>query len=126
MSTAAEATATHVKVIAGAGNEEVHKFAQKKKSSGKYASKPKTGWQKQEGREKECRFCGKRHEFRKDKCPAYGQTCEKCKGKNHFANKCIATRKRINAVAAGWDPNDDEQMTEYEDEIMSLQRTRRL
>ena len=35
-----------------------------------------------------CCFCGRRHIFGRDKCPAYGKTCNKCKGKNHFLNMC--------------------------------------
>ncbi|KAK7111890.1 hypothetical protein V1264_011443 [Littorina saxatilis] len=33
-----------------------------------------------------CRYCGKTHQRRK--CPAYGQVCNKCKKKNHFASVC--------------------------------------
>ena len=35
--------------------------------------------------EKNCHFCGKAHIFKKELCPAYGKTCNACKGKNHFA-----------------------------------------
>ena len=27
---------------------------------------------------KTCKFCGKKHEFVKEKCPAFGKTCGKC------------------------------------------------
>ena len=33
-----------------------------------------------------CDFCGYDHE--RARCPAYGKTCSKCKGKNHFASVC--------------------------------------
>ena len=36
----------------------------------------------------ECKFCGRQHELRKEQCPAFGKTCSKCKGRNHFAAKC--------------------------------------
>ncbi len=49
--------------------------------------------------QKECKFCGKYHEMLKSKCPAYGQTCSRCKRKNHFALKCPRTSSRtLNAV----------------------------
>ena len=35
--------------------------------------------------EENCHFCGKAHIFKKELCPAYGKTCNACKGKNHFA-----------------------------------------
>ena len=35
-----------------------------------------------------CNFCGLRHERRKEKCPAWGKTCNKCRKQNHFASKC--------------------------------------
>ena len=38
--------------------------------------------------ERECKFCGNRHRFRKDECPAYGKTCRKCGKPNHFLKKC--------------------------------------
>lgn len=34
-----------------------------------------------------CRRCGNRHAARQ--CPAYGKTCAKCKGRNHFAKMCF-------------------------------------
>ncbi len=36
----------------------------------------------------DCKFCGKTHEMKRSQCPAYGQTCRKCKRPNHFANCC--------------------------------------
>ena len=36
----------------------------------------------------DCRFCGTSHIMDKNKCPAFGETCDNCGGKNHFARKC--------------------------------------
>jgi hypothetical protein len=33
-----------------------------------------------------CKFCGQRHEWNKDKCPAYNKICSKCKNKNQLIN----------------------------------------
>lgn len=38
----------------------------------------------------ECKFCGKMHEKRKQKCPAFRKKCAKCGRENHFAAKCKA------------------------------------
>ena len=36
----------------------------------------------------ECEFCGRKHEQRRGKCPAYGQTCSSCWKPKRFAVKC--------------------------------------
>ena len=35
----------------------------------------------------ECKFCGYKHERKRDKSPAYGKTCSSCGKANHFAAK---------------------------------------
>lgn len=40
---------------------------------------------------KNCRYCGGKHEKKKESCPAYGATCLKCQKKNHYA-KCCKTK----------------------------------
>ena len=40
---------------------------------------------------KDCYFCGRDHN--KGECPAYGSTCKKCKGKNHWAKQCEVVLK---------------------------------
>ena len=37
---------------------------------------------------KECKFCNQSHEAVKTQCPAWGKTCNYCKGQNHFEVKC--------------------------------------
>ena len=38
---------------------------------------------------RECRNCGRKHDFNKwENCPAFGKTCNKCRKPNHFAVKC--------------------------------------
>lgn len=43
----------------------------------------------------DCNFCGQDHRAGRTNCPAWGKTCNNCKGRNHFAVKC---RKAIHAV----------------------------
>lgn len=53
---------------------------------------------KQEGFKKfkkKCSKCNYNHAY--GKCPAFGQTCMKCKGTNHFAAKCEENKKNIKA-----------------------------
>ena len=37
---------------------------------------------------RDCKYCGWRHERKKEKCPAFGKTCNKCEEKDHFSNVC--------------------------------------
>ena len=46
-----------------------------------------------------CGKCGKSHE--RGNCPAYGKTCNKCKGPNHFQAVC---RSKVTAAKTGTSP----------------------
>ena len=35
-----------------------------------------------------CKFCGRKHTFGRDSCPAWGKRCRKCNELNHFENVC--------------------------------------
>ena len=46
---------------------------------------------------RDCWNCGRQHKFhRKELCPAYGKSCNKCHRLNHFAAKCWARSKGAN------------------------------
>ena len=36
----------------------------------------------------DCKFCGRKHERSRDKCPAFGKECTKCGKANHFSSLC--------------------------------------
>ena len=37
-----------------------------------------------------CEFCGHEHDLgKRENCPAFGRTCNKCDKKNHFAKVCF-------------------------------------
>ena len=37
-----------------------------------------------------CEFCGRKHDLgKRENCPAFGRTCNKCDKKNHFAKVCF-------------------------------------
>ena len=57
-----------------------------------------------EGMKINCNFRGYEHEKNREKCPAWGKTCDKCKGRNHFKSKC----KKVHAVSHSQDGNDDD------------------
>ena len=52
---------------------------------------------------KECRYCGRTHQMIKEKCPAWGKTCDNCGGNNHFDAKC--KKPKVRAVTLE-DDND--------------------
>ena len=40
------------------------------------------------GKKISCKFCGYDHAPERNKCPAWGKVCKRCKKKNHFAKGC--------------------------------------
>lgn len=56
-----------------------------------------------------CKYCGNKHEFKKELCPAWGRQCAKCKGRNHFAKMCQRTSPNARVV------NLIDQFDEYDD-----------
>ena len=39
-----------------------------------------------------CHYCGRKHEYNKQKCPAFGQVCRKYHKKDHFTCMCERTQ----------------------------------
>ena len=52
---------------------------------------------------KECKFCRQSHEAAKIQCPAWGKTCNYCKGRNHFEIQCKKQGETLmNVMNSGW------------------------
>ena len=51
-----------------------------------------------------CRYCGGGHERKREACPAWKQTCSKCKKQNHFAAVCKSSK-----VVAGLAVDSDDE-----------------
>ena len=60
---------------------------------------------------KPCRRCGTKHLI--NQCPAYGQTCLKCQGKNHYAKMCFSPRRKLHEVTQ----NEPQEDVENSDEL---------
>ena len=56
-----------------------------------------------------CRHCGTKHEARK--CPAYGATCYKCNGRNHYSAVCKS--KSMPAVTTPHGHDEDSSVYEF-------------
>ncbi|XP_073966540.1 uncharacterized protein [Choristoneura fumiferana] len=57
-----------------------------------------------------CKFCGQKHIFGRDRCPAYGKRCEACKGRNHFKLVCKKFRhpRTIKEVREEYSSSEEE------------------
>ena len=68
-----------------------------------------------------CKFCGKKHILKKEMCPAWGQICSRCSGRNHFASNCQTKRfnRKSKAVThvvnEGFDDEDDDSDAQSDD-----------
>ena len=45
-----------------------------------------------------CKFCGRTHPQKKVCCSAWGRTCRRCEGRNHFSNCCKMGNKKVYTV----------------------------
>lgn len=105
-----EQSKLHVKELCATPSPSIHKVYENKKKQHGQTSNPqkqvprqnKTGGNGGAKRKPnnappqsgECKFCGYNHEWVKTKCPAWGKTCDLCKGRNHFKSKC----KKVHAI----------------------------
>ena len=56
-----------------------------------------------------CRYCGGSH--KRGSCPAYGQTCNKCKKSNHFSKVCQS--KTVHNIQKQDNPVDTDDCGEF-------------
>jgi len=64
-----------------------------------------------------CKYCNRKHEQRKEACPAYGQVCRRCSRKHHFESVCQSkasgkkiARHDVHQIKADDDDDDDEEL----------------
>lgn len=67
-----------------------------KKSKYRYQKSGSRQKSTESGPIRECRFCARRHEMKKEACPAWGKSCAACKRMNHFAASevCSMNKKK--------------------------------
>ena len=91
-----EATNSQMKTISG--SDAVHKIGEGKKQGRKPPRNGKNDWNASKKppvkSRKKCLFCGESHPLKKDKCPAWGQKCSGCGGRNHFKRVCKKSKSR--------------------------------
>ena len=92
-----ENTASQLKVISG-NAEDVHRVERKPVRPMRHGPAPRNA--RQTFRPCiDCKFCGRNHKRKTESCPAWGQVCKKCRGKNHFAKCCpLDVRRKTHGV----------------------------
>ena len=60
-----------------------------------------------------CKFCGYNHEPNRFQCPAWGKTCNNCKGRNHFKSVCKRTVRAVEKDTDGEEITSNEKLSEY-------------
>ncbi len=88
----AEATKHQIKTMGEEG-----KIYQVRRKFGKKKRQHNSVYVEQPG-VRECKFCGRKHEMVKSKCPALDKTCNLCKRINHFAAKCPRKDEKVRVV----------------------------
>lgn len=53
----------------------------------------------EEQRHSRCKFCGYRHVFDKNICPAYKKKCNQCGEYNHFASVCKSKKQKVKSLS---------------------------
>jgi len=107
----AETTNTQLRVISDSKLEEIHSMSSKGKS--RENSVRRQNYDKHDKNvhtqrsTNKCKFCAGSHPLQKEKCPAWGQTCRNCGGRNHFA-KCCKKTERVSNVAEQSDTDSDD------------------
>ncbi|XP_028394385.1 uncharacterized protein K02A2.6-like [Dendronephthya gigantea] len=84
---AAEAANNQQKQISHNTSESTHALKPKGKPQFNSQRKPKLPCP-------DCKYCGRRHERKKEKCPAYNKTCNNCSMKHHFSSVCQQPKRQ--------------------------------
>ena len=105
-----EAAGEQMKAMNPKANEEIHQMTGKPRhhtrrhDGTRGSSGPNRTSLGQPGRDKskqmKCKFCSKVHAMKKESCPAWGKSCDACKGKNHFKNseRCPKSKRNVHGV----------------------------
>ena len=117
----AEATSAQIKAMAGQAtpsSDEVNLLRKGKRRSVP-VKKPTKGSTIKHDLISDCKFCGRQHEKRKEKCYAHGKSCSNCGKLNHFKEKCLDknanVRKKVHQVVLEEDLSDTS-----EEELLSV------
>ena len=112
---AAESSVEQLKSMGGV-EAEAHAVQHKKKKD--FKAKHRDSKEKSRKKDIKCKFCGRLHEMIKEKCPAYGDTCSFCDGKNHWERVCLKKKHQEKAHMIGQQDSD----TDSDEYVFSVGR----
>ena len=94
---AAEATSAQIKAMAGQATPSSDEVNLLRKGTRRSVpvKKPTKGSTIKHDLISDCKFCGRQHEERKEKCYAYGKSCSNCGKLNHFKEKCLGKNANV-------------------------------
>ena len=72
----------------------------------------------------QCKFCGRKHQCKKELCPAYGKKCKNCGKSNHFAIKCTKREKKTYQVDDDTDSVESVDMVKSEQLVYTIKNTK--
>ena len=72
----------------------------------------------------QCKFCGRKHQCKKELCPAYGKKCKNCGKSNHFAIKCTTRERKTNQVDDDTDSVESVDMVKSEQLVYTIKNTK--
>ena len=72
----------------------------------------------------QCKFCGRKHQCKKELCPAYGKKCKNCGKSNHFAIKCAKRERKAYQVNDDTDSVESIDMVECEQLVYTIKKTK--
>ncbi|CAB4033003.1 retrotransposon-like family member retr-1 [Paramuricea clavata] len=93
---ASEQTKLHAQQLTEDMEKKIHKVHRQKREKerrDKNRDRFKSHSPERDNLIKNCKFCAGRHQ--RGKCPAYGQKCNKCQRRNHFARCCKQTVHQV-------------------------------
>ena len=98
----------------------IHQVKQKSKSKPAKKKEEERRNQKEIGNRKlqSCKYCGQKHIWSRENCPAYRKQCQKCHGNNHFASVRLKTKQGVHTI----DDDEDDDDSGSEDKSRNIKQ----
>ena len=130
---ASEAAGKQMKAIAGADQVQSLRSSKQPEACDRFHEKSRVRRSRDDSREqgrtkspaRRCKYCDRKHELRKEACPAYGKVCRRCSRKNHFESVCQSKATGNKSVRHDvYEIDTDEQLLTLGDEDVDRWYTR--
>lgn len=91
----AEQSKEHSKILSNEAGSEVDSVKRSQPNTTQYKKSQESSLNTS-NKINNCKYCSSSHD--RGKCPAYGQTCHNCNGRNHYARCCKRPQKQVRGV----------------------------